>query len=60
MNPAPKIVAMKLTYTSGTNHKMTAIQTERQVTQSNGFNLLPSGNLNPFLIAEGIPATLTK
>jgi hypothetical protein len=39
---------------------MIATHTDKHVTQSNGFNLLPKGYLNPFFIADGIPAMFTK
>lgn len=36
------------------------VQTDKQVTQSNGFILLYGGYLNPFFMAFGIPAMVTK
>jgi hypothetical protein len=41
-------------------YNTTAIHTDKQVTQSNGFNLWNGFNPNPFLIAFGNPAIFTK
>jgi hypothetical protein len=60
MNPAPNITQINLTSANGINHNAIAIHTDKHVTQSKGFNLLPGSKLKPLFIAFGIPAILTK
>jgi hypothetical protein len=60
MNPAPNITQINFTNANGINHKQIATHTDKHVTQSNGFNLLPGSKLKPRFIAFGIPAIFTK
>jgi hypothetical protein len=60
MNPAPNITQTNFTNANGMNHNAIAIHTDKHVTQSNGFNLLPGSKLKPRFIAFGIPAIFTK
>jgi hypothetical protein len=60
MKPAPNIIAMNSLTWCGVKYNTTATHTDKQVTQSKGFNLAPHFILKPFFIACGIPATLTK
>jgi hypothetical protein len=60
MNPAPKIIVIKLDSSTGKKYKATADQTDKQVTQSKGFILWCGIIENPFFTAFGIPAMFTK
>jgi hypothetical protein len=54
------MTAINLTISTGVKNRINAIQTDRHVTQSKGFNLFPQGYLSFFFIQDGIPAMLTK